>query len=105
MAHDVFLSHTHADAEAAQAVCAALEARGIECWIAPRDVRPGADWEQSIMDAIAGARAMVLIFSAHTNSSEHVKREVNVAGDAHTVIIPFRIENVMPEGALRYNLN
>jgi TIR domain len=35
MAHDVFISHSHADKPAADAACAALEARGIRCWIAP----------------------------------------------------------------------
>jgi len=47
---------------------------------------------------------MVLIFSASTNESEHVKREVTAAFAANAVVIPFRIENVAPQGSLRYNL-
>ncbi|WP_179468215.1 TIR domain-containing protein [Mycolicibacterium vinylchloridicum] len=40
MAHDVFISHSSLDEPAADAVCAELEARGIRCWTAPRDIRP-----------------------------------------------------------------
>ena len=42
MAHDAFISYSSKDKTIADAVCARLEARGIRCWIAPRDVRPGA---------------------------------------------------------------
>jgi hypothetical protein len=37
----VFISYASADAAVVQKVCAALEAAGILCWIAPRDVVPG----------------------------------------------------------------
>lgn len=38
----VFLSYASADAVTAQQICEFLEARGVFCWIAPRDVKPGA---------------------------------------------------------------
>lgn len=41
MAHDVFISHSAKDKEAAHGLCAGLEARGLRCWIAPRDIVPG----------------------------------------------------------------
>jgi len=41
MAHDVFLSYSSQDKPIADAVCAALEAKKIRCWIAPRDVLAG----------------------------------------------------------------
>ena len=39
MAHDVFISYSHFDKYAADATCAALEAVGIRCWMARRDMR------------------------------------------------------------------
>jgi hypothetical protein len=36
---DVFVSYASQDAPTANAVVAALEHRGLKCWIAPRDVR------------------------------------------------------------------
>src|ERR1700761_4704029 len=104
MAHDVFLSYSTQDKAAADAVCHSLESKGIRCWIAPRDVIPGANWQQSIIDAIAGSRAVVLIFTGHTNQSENVKKEVSTAFESNTMVIPFLIEDVKPEGSLKYVL-
>ncbi len=44
MAHDIFVSYAHQDRTVANAVLATLEAHGIRCWIAPRDILPGSDW-------------------------------------------------------------
>jgi hypothetical protein len=38
----VFLSYASRDTEVANTVCRELESRDIRCWIAPRDVAPGA---------------------------------------------------------------
>jgi hypothetical protein len=105
MAHDVFLSYSYQDKVSADAVCHSLEAKGVRCWMAPRDVIPGEDWQQSLLDAIAAARAVILIFTGHTNQSENVKKEVSAAVDANTIVIPFFIEDVKPQGALKYHLS
>jgi formylglycine-generating enzyme len=102
MAFDVFISHPHQDKAVADAACAKLEAEGIRCWIAPRDIAPSADWAGSIIDAIDGCRVMILIFSEHANRSRQVRREVQHAFEKEKPVVPFRIENVMPEGALAY---
>jgi TIR domain len=105
MAHDVFISHSHEDKPAADAACAALEARGIRCWIAPRDINPGQDWATSIIKAIRGAQIMLLVFSRHANQSIQVRREVERAGNSGKVILPLRIDDVLPEEALEYYLS
>ena len=105
MAHDVFISHSHEDKPAADAACAALEARGIRCWIAPRDIEPGQDWASSIVKAIRGAQVMLLVFSRHANQSSQVKREVERAASSGRAILPLRIDDVLPEDALEYYLS
>jgi urea transport system substrate-binding protein len=85
-------------------VVAELERRGVPCWIAPRNVRPGRPFDDEISDAIDAARAMLLIFSSRCNESEYIRREVTVAGDSGKVIIPFRIEDVLPKRGLRVRL-
>jgi TIR domain len=102
MAFDVFISYPHQDKALADAACAKLEAEGIRCWVAPRDIAPSADWAASIVGAIENCRVMVLIFSGHTNRSRQVSREVQQAFDGEKPVIPFRIENVSPERSLRY---
>ena len=79
--------------------------KDIRCWMAPRDIAPGADWAGSIVEAIDNCRAMVLIFSAHSNGSKQVYREVQQAFDGDKPVVPFRIENVTPAPTLRYYMN
>lgn len=104
MAHDIFISHAHADKAVADLVCATLEQRGVRCWMAPRDIRPGADWGSAIVGAIRESRAMVLVFSDAANASRHIPRELERAIDLEIPIVPFRIDNVLPRGSLEYNL-
>jgi hypothetical protein len=104
MPHDVFISYSSKDKLVADRVCHALEAQGERCWIAPRDIPYGADWQEAIMSALAGAGAMVLVFTGNTNESAHVRREVSAALEAGAIVIPLRTEEATPQGALRYNL-
>src|SRR3978361_324462 len=92
MAHDVFVSYSSKDKPVADAVVAALEARGVGCWVAPRDIPPGSDYGAAIIEGINGSRVMVLIFSGNSNSSPQVVREVERAVNKQLHIIPFRIE-------------
>lgn len=104
MAHDVFISYSTHDKAVADRICHALEERQIRCWIAPRDVPYGADWPRAIMDALATARAVVLVFTRNTNASQAVRKEVLTAVENGAIVIPFRTEEVLPEGALKFNL-
>jgi len=105
MAHDVFISHSTIDKAVADAVCAGLENAGIRCWIAPRDVQPGRSFAGEIARAIKKSKAMVLIFSAHSNNSEQVLREVQLSVTAHLHIVQFRIEDVLLNDDLSYFLS
>ena len=87
MADNGFISHSSQDKPVADAVCAALERASIRCWIAPRDVQPGRSFAGEITRAIQRSKVMVLIFSAHTNTSEQVLREVQLAAGTHRVTL------------------
>src|SRR5262249_48043463 len=88
------LSYSSKDKSTADAACASLEARGIRCWVAPRDILPGKEWGAAIIDGIEQSRSMVLVFSANANNSQQVMREVERAVHRGMPIIPFRIEDV-----------
>jgi hypothetical protein len=105
MARSVFLCYSQHDRDVALGVVAALEADGVDVWIAPRDVIPGADWASEIIDAISSARLMVLIFSSHSNDSPQVRREIERAVHKQVPILPFRIENILPSKSLEYFLS
>jgi TIR domain len=100
----VFISHSTKDKAIAAAICHQLESAGIKCWIAPRDIEPGSSWTEAIMRGIETCRALVLIFSANANDSEHVRREVAKAFSLKLAVIPFRTEEVLPNRSLGYFL-
>jgi hypothetical protein len=102
---DVFVSYSQPDAACAMELVARLEAAGFGCWIAPRDISPAADWAAEIIDAIAAAGIMILVFSASSNNSAQVRREVERAVHKHLHILPFRIEDVLPSKSLEYFLS
>jgi TIR domain len=102
MAHDAFISYSSKDKPVADAVCANLEANDIRCWIAPRDILPGQDWGEAIIDAINQSRVMVLVFSSSANTSPQIKREVERSVSKGIPIIPFRIEDVPLSKSLEY---
>jgi TIR domain len=105
MARDVFISYSQPDHDCAFELVGRLEAEGINCWIAPRDIAPSADWAAEIMDAISSVRVMILIFSANSNLSPQVRREVERAVHKQLSVLPFRIENVLPSKSLEFFLS
>ena len=105
MPRDVFISHSAQDKKVSETICAALEQSGIRCWIAPRDVRAGKSFPGEITRAIQQSKVMLLIFSRHSNSSEQVLREVQLAVDCHVPIVRLRIEDIPLSDDLRYYLS
>lgn len=104
MPHDIFISYSSKDKPIADGICASLEAAGLRCWIAPRDIAAGEEWPKAITNAIAKSQVMVLVFSSHSNASSDVGREIVLAASQNLIIIPFKIENVEPEAGKKYYL-
>jgi tetratricopeptide (TPR) repeat protein/TolB-like protein len=104
MAHDVFISHSHQDKPVADAICVGLEDAGFQCWIAPRDIMPGSEWGEAIVEAISAARVMIVVFSTHSNASKQVLREVERSVSHNVTVVPVRIDDVTPTGSMEYFL-
>jgi TolB-like protein len=77
----VFLSYASQDAEAAQRLCNALRAAGIEVWFDQSELRAGDTWDALIRQQIKGCYLFVPIISANTQSREegYFRREWNLA--------------------------
>ncbi len=99
---DIFISYSTEDKPIADAMCSSLESRGIRCWIAPRDILPGTNFQEAIIDAIDSSKIMILVFSSHSNNSPHVLRELTRAISKGVVVVPFRIEDVSPSKSMEY---
>jgi tetratricopeptide (TPR) repeat protein len=101
----VFISYASADRAQALKVCKALERRATRCWISVRDVAPGANYQEAIVQALRTARAVVLVFSDAANSSDEIKKELSLASRYHIPVIALRLHDVEPSDAFAYELS
>ncbi|MGH3721365.1 MAG: ATP-binding protein [Pseudonocardiaceae bacterium] len=105
MASDVFVSYSSADRVLAEAIVHGLETAGIGCWIAPRDILPGANYGEAIVAAIQDVDVMVVVVSDDANRSGHVPREVERAAAHNVSLVPLRIADIEPSPSLEYFLS
>jgi TolB-like protein/cytochrome c-type biogenesis protein CcmH/NrfG len=64
----IFLSYASEDAQAAQRICAALRAAGIEVWFDRSELRGGDAWDVAIRKQIKSCALFMPIISAHTRA-------------------------------------
>jgi adenylate cyclase len=100
---DLFVCYASADGgDAARQIVMDFEKRGVKCWIAPRDVMPGASWPNAIVNGIELCRAMLLVVTDKANSSPEIEKEIGLANHLRKVIFPVRLDDVTLTGTLRY---
>ena len=102
---DVFISYASHDTTVASDVAAALEGQGLKCWIAPRDVTPGAHYASEIVHAIDSAKAIVLILSQDAATSPHVFREIERATSKRHPVVTLRLDQAPLPAEFEYFLN
>jgi len=102
--HKVFISYSSKDVESANKVLHYFEQNGLACWMAPRDIKPGAIYAQAILDAIAQSQVFLIIYSKHAQDSVQVQRETDRAVNAKLLILPLLIEVIKPQGPMEYYL-
>ena len=102
---DVFVSYASQDAAVANSIVENLEGQGLKCWIAPRDVKPGAQYADEIVLAINEAKCLVLVMSGSAVGSSHVGKEIERASSKRKPIIAFRIDATPLNRALEYFLS
>ena len=101
----IFISYASADRAEALKVCKAIERRGIQCWISMRDVPPGANYQEAIVQSLRTARATVLVFSDAANTSDEIKKELSLASRYRVPVIALRLADVEPSDAFAYELS
>jgi adenylate cyclase len=101
----VFISYASQDAAVASSLCAAIEASGVPCWIAPRDVRPGETYAAAIVNAINDSQILVLVLSRHAIDSPHVLREVERASSKRRPVLSIRMDATELPPELEYFLS
>ncbi len=99
----VFISHSSEDKALANLICSRLEAKGIPCWIAPRNITTS-DWAQSIMLGLRDSEVFVVILSKNSIPSPEVLKEVTEATKICPYLVPFKIDNDALSDRLQYHL-
>jgi TolB-like protein/tetratricopeptide (TPR) repeat protein len=81
ISHPVFLSYASQDAEAAQKICEALRAGGIEVFLDQSELRGGDAWDQKIRHEIHDCALFIPIVSQHTQErlEGYFRHEWNLA--------------------------
>ena len=79
----VFLSYASQDSEAAQRICDALRAAGIEVWFDQSELRGGDAWDRHIRERIHDCRLFIAVISANTEARDegYFRREWGLAVD------------------------
>ena len=102
---DAFVSYASQDTGVANSIVESLESHGLKCWIAPRNVKPGAQYADAIVRAINEAKAVVMVMSGSAVGSPHVGKEIERASSKRKPIIAFRIDAAPLNHALEYFLS
>jgi hypothetical protein len=100
-----FISHSASDESTATWWCQALESEGLACWVAPRDIPPGADWAAEIIEGLDAAYAMLLLLTASAMQSPQVRREVERAVHKEIPVIALRLDPEPLSKSLEYFLS
>jgi len=96
-AQTVLVSYAAQDRAAAEVLCEALEARGIDCWLARRD----ATWDARAIHAFG---TVVVLLSANLEASTATLAELELAIADGATVLPLRLDQTPVPAAFRYLL-
>ncbi len=88
----LFVSYSTRDLAAVERIVTRLEARGLTCWYAARDIPPAAIFAKAIADAVAHCDGFVAVISKASQASDAVLRELELASNGGKAIYPLRLE-------------
>lgn len=104
MADRLFISHASEDEAVVNRIVAYLEAHGVVCWIAGRDIPPKAIYAEAITSGIQNSSACGVIVSRAANASAAIKRELELASHYGKPFVPIRVDATEPGPGLDYYL-
>jgi hypothetical protein len=100
----IFICFSSKDATTAREIVNFLESEGLRCWISFRDVAPGKNYQEAIVDALEKAAGIIFLFSKLSAESAEIKKELSIAASCNIPVFPVRLAAISPSGALRYEL-
>ncbi len=101
----IFICYSSKDEAVAREIVEFLEGQDIACWISCRDVPPGGNYQETIVQALEAARGIVFLFSEASSRSGEIKKELSMGSSMNVPVFPVRLSPIAPSGALRYELS
>src|SRR5713226_5427580 len=98
--HSCFISYSSLDITFATRLHTDLQQRGVQCWFAPHDLRPGNYFRERIDQAIRKQEKLLLILSEHSVASGWVRYEVEMAlareiPEQREILFPLRTDQAI----------
>ena len=95
-----FASYSARDADSVLPIVEALHSRGFNVWIDRKELAPGVNWSNSIVDAVRDARVLLWFAGRGTSTSEWMTFELQSVlerGDSAAIVIPVLVAGAEPE--------
>lgn len=88
----IFISYAFDDKHLMERVVEYLENRNLPCWYAPRDIRPGKNYQSVIVNVIKKASAVVVLITGKIAEAKFVQKEVERALAYNKFVIPVFVD-------------
>lgn len=89
--NQVFISHSHSDADFGELLKLHLEKNNIDCWMDNERLKIGQDWREEIDLGISKSKAVIVIMSPEARKSEYVTYEWAYAWGKEIKIFPIML--------------
>lgn len=98
--YSCFISYSSKDQAFTEHLHARLTENGVRCWYAPKDLKIGDPFRQSIDDAIHEHNKVLLVLSEQSVKSDWVREEVEACFERESrertpVLFPIRLDNAI----------
>lgn len=90
----IFISHASADIEHATEIYERLKDKDFPVWMAVHEVKPGASYAETIIKTLDAAKALIVLLSIDSITSNHVKREISLAKELKLPIYPIALTDL-----------
>ncbi|QOY53237.1 toll/interleukin-1 receptor domain-containing protein [Candidatus Sulfurimonas baltica] len=107
MSESIFISYNSYDSELATAISDALQKNNITNWFAPNMIGIGEHYARTITPAITGCEIFLLLASKYSVGSKkenmqgsgEVLNELQLASNNRRIILPFKLDDALENGA------
>lgn len=101
---DLFVSYSHEDTKAVDAIITSLQQLGVSIWIDRSALETGQAFAERIVGAIERSRAVLLFLSPASISSRAVLQEIQIAWELKRIILPIWLSDIELPASIRFYL-